>query len=1151
MNLHAQRLISGLVSLVLCSQLAAPHAWAQNTGANNLEALAPSSEVQSFVENLERGQTTNLSLRALDVFGLADQSIEIYNKDQKVTYDLNQMQLDIPITPFTAARIKYDAGQKMLVIEALRGVDASSPKVDTDGVVVARHFIRNLSLQSFAQDKELFQMIDADGKMHVLDKGLIPTQAFRAPLPVIKNVWESKRKFNEIKVGFLTRGSEVPHITEQSIVPKDAAGKMHLSAGDFYIYEKNLYGITELVGVFSRDMTYQSMIRGYKVVAAQAMLLSPDPETLMKVEKAIAILDGSLENMEQRQSEAKTSPQVDAILSSLSTVYTGNLVSRAAGVGALQARQRDQFELSEWERDLAELLKNNPTAKPDEIEKNWSQMLKPQQANPENLAQYSLRDQMKEQRQQMSRGRGLVYLAGVTGIGAAAYFGSRYNIDLQTVQEQLKVVQWAYDKFYPAVLKDANYKWPLIYSMTALAAIWPVAVAHSALIGLAFKQLAKKYEGQLTKKAVYIKDLANNWSPLNNWQRITSFGMRLYAWLILPYWTVAIEHVLQQKSFSPAVNNALNPFGRISADSDLGRKLGLTKTEWYGLSSVANSVFNLSKDLVTRPNEIARSTENYYVDPRQEKQRMNQQIQSHLVSQNKQVNGTALLIATTLLAEKYQADPSTVMQLIEGQFKPQEALKFLDTEEKKKEWVLLTDLIIRDMKNLKNSSIDINEELRANIDKYYKSGKEVLEKLDQSSELKRRLLTFRRTFSKTASQTLVAFMNFAKADHEFLKKVYTNEFVSDQVKKEFTIDHMMVVAVIGLYGERADLSHPEHLAADAKGFLWTSRAHWYDMFTNTFSHFFVAGAQTALVFQKAKAQQANNYDPKADAIYHSKDRTQGFVAATFDWTKEVIFMPWKADLGGIMTKRFFKRFTTITAGLTLMAILRVGIWDQPVDIAIRAWVFNFFAAQWFFGWVWDPVQRGNQMEGERIEEMNEKLKIARRELFKGDENKGREIIKALYAQNNSRVLKLYDLDNMDKSALVEMTVLNPPVYTKANALLSWVTTWGAAIGSTVLAIPLSVILMDEKLISDPRIFYGWIGASMALYAGSYALLGKKPWEFYIAKWNQLAEKYEKPISKAQGFVGRITAPYDRTKAWLNAPLLPKVGNSVSCRSILN
>lgn len=125
-----------------------------------------------------------------------------------------------------------------------------------------------------------------------------------------------------------------------------------------------------------------------------------------------------------------------------------------------------------------------------------------------------------------------------------------------------------------------------------------------------------------------------------------------------------------------------------------------------------------------------------------------------------------------------------------------------------------------------------------------------------------------------------------------------------------------------------------------------------------------------------------------------------------------------------------------------------------------------------------------------MEEANNRLKVARRKINRGDFEEGRAELKALYAKYNPKVLTLFEVDKMTKNELLFLSVDQAPIYTQANKWLSWITTWTAAVGSTVMAIPLSVILMDEKLLNAPETWYKWIPISVAGYLASHFLSAK-------------------------------------------------------------
>jgi hypothetical protein len=1130
----ANMFLRRVLAATLCSLIAFPPqvfaAIGDGVSASNSSQDAENKpqpidpDAASFIDDLENGKIESRSTRDADIFHLTDQVIEIFAKGRAVSYDLNQRQVEIPYVAFTALKIVYDKKNRNLLFEAFRGMD----KEGNNGVLVARQTIRNVDVLSASEDAELFQFVDSKMKMHAIDLGLVATQVFKAPIPIFQNLWEptsaetvpQTANVEGLKSGYLTRGSTPMNLSKAALVPHDQNGQVRLSAGDFYVSyptdPANPNSESFAFAIFSRDTTYSQMARGYKILQWQAALLSDNTAIQAQVEKIAEGLQKELDKQELELIKEKVSPQARLVVSSLNQASLADLRKREASMGKLKGNAFDQFTPQEWLETYAEVSKNlTPETSGKAQEEQWFKFLN--KVNAETIDRekkataQTPKSKLKSLRETLFSGTSLKIIGATLGAAALA---TPYVYDQFEALQQIKVIAWSYENFFPAVLKDAVYRTPLLLSMASLAALWPEAIAFSAVTAKVLNQMADKVKFETTRKAIYIKDLARNWGQLNNWQRITSFGMRLYAWMILPYWRVLIEYIAQQKTFFSAVNNDLNPLQKILADSDIGKKLGLTEDQRIGL----NQVFGAKKAA---------------------KIELNGRIQGALAQENQKLDSMALLIAATLVAERHKVDPALIMMLGKESVHDLDVSKIsmvLDSPQKMQEWQLLTHMLIKQMSETKKGSIIVDQHLNDLIGEYYEAGDAIVRKLEGMSDVRKRLERMRMSFSSQLSNKLKAAANFAVADHEFLKRVYTNEFVSDQVNKEFTIDHLMVIGIVGLYGERADLSHPEHLAADAHGFLWTSRAHWYDMFLNTFSHFFLSGASMALVFQKVKPRVAANYAPIEDYQYETREGAQGLWSATKDWMQ--VTNPIKSDLGGIITKRFVKRFTTLTAGITMMLLLRVGVWNMGIHNALMAWSFNFITAQWFFGWIWDPVQRGNEMEGERLEEALNRLKVARRNINRGDQNQleaGRSDLKAMYAKYNPKVLKLYELEKMSKDELLLLSVDQPPIYTQANKWMSWITTWTAAVGSTVMAIPLSVILMDEKLLNAPETWYKWVSISVAAYVGSYFLQAKYA-EKYVSYYNNLKQKWAaKKKSKASDAVDSTGGAAIRSCEGLFAP----------------
>ncbi len=1111
----ASQTIRILTAILICTVIAFPPSMTAfaapdfppipeepHSGAYPYSGPIPPASVTAFIDDIANGRLGSRPIKDADVFHLTNQELQIFDHEKVRSYNFNQNNVEIPYVPFTGLKIVYDSESKNLMFDAYRGLD----KNGENGILVARQTIHDIDVLASAQDAELFQFVDSKLKLHVIDLGLVALQLFKSPIPVFQNLWEPtaearaqwSAKLPDLKLrsGFLTHGSQPLDLVPAIIAPHDHQGNVRLNAGDFYLsfVPNDAPAGTEgkALAIFARETTYSQMLRGYQTLQWQAALLTTDTTIQNQVEKVIDEVQSELDRQELRLQNEKMSPQARVIIGSLNVSTLKSLENRRQATKSLKANSFDNFTESEWLSTYSEIATALPAETTDKsAEESWFKFIG--KINERTIAADRAFENTPEKEVTVSKLKSIrKALTGGTALKSVAVFltvgavGLPYAYDNFQVLSQIRVIAWSYDVLFPSVLKDAIYRTPLLLSIAALAAIWPAGVGFSAVVGKTLLQMADNLKSETTRKAIYIKDLAKNWGNLNNWQRITSYGMRLYAWMILPYWRVLIEHIAQQKTFFSAVNNGMNPMQKLLADSELGKKLGLTTDQRIGL----NRVFSPKKE-----EDIER----------------NLKMQSAVKEENRKLDSVALLVAATLVAEKHKMDPALLMMLGKESADGLELDKIsalLDTPEMKAEWQMLSHLLVKEMMGLKKQSVVVDENLKGLIEQYYAAAEKIAKKIDAMGSQRRQIERFRMAFSSQMSNKLIAAANFAVQDHEFLKNVYTNEFVSDQVKKEFSVDHLMVVGIVALYGERADLSHPEHLAADVDGFLWTSKAHWYDIFQNTFVHFFIAGAQMALVFQKVRPQVAANYAPIEDYKFESRPREQGLWSATKDWM--AVFNPIKSDLGGIVIKRFAKRFTTMTAGITLMAILRVGIWDQPVEVALMAWSFSFITAQWFFGWIWDPVQRGNQMEGERLEATQDRLKVARRNINRGDLEEGRNELTALYRSYNPQVLKLFDLSKMSKNELLFLSVDQPPVFTMANKWLSWITTWTAAVGSTVLAIPLSVILMDEKLLRTPETWYKWIPISIAFYTASYFLSAKYAtkyrdyWLTMKAKWTKSA-----------------------------------------------
>lgn len=1153
-------------SLASAQQL--PPLSAQNQEVNPLEA---------GISQIENNDLRSQPNQKFDLFRLANQRIEIYNGQATPTiYNLNDYQVELPTLAYTQLKLFYNDQANELIIEATRGADDQGK----NGTLVARQIITNLKLKSWNTDEELVVLFDEEGKLSAIDKNYITEQAFKSPIPVFQNLWKMpaqvSAKLAELKIrtSFLTRGTN-PEILQnanaESVIPVDHEQKPYLNAGDIYLESMDASGKKTTVGVFSREVVYEKIIQDYKILSYMAALTNVQVETFEQVEGILKEIESNETKLKLAEYKEQMNPLFKQVLSQFRKDQIEGLLKRTGAIADASGRLFDPMsDTADWKKDFSQILESaqksqgeSETVKSaEEIEKDWFQYMQKAKVNADLIPKNATR--LQKFTSTIKKALNLKTLGVIFSISSVAYLSLPFLHDAGVIQEQIKAISWFYQNAYPDILKDAVYRVPLLLSTFSLMAIWPVSVALSATAGKAFKQMSAKLGASDNSKfAKTVRDLARQWGDLNNWQRINSLGMRIYAYLIYPYWRVLVDLVLRQKTFFTALENGINPFEKILKDSALGKKLGIENDTRIGL----NPIFAGTQKIDQRSH-------------------INLQLQSALKEQKNQREQMAWTLATAVAAEKYQIDPATLMMMAEEKEISLASLESVfNSPDKKQKWKLLADEINKILADMGTNSI-VSDLTEAEMQDLYSKVSVVANKIMQLGKVQSKLRALNYEFKTRGKKALNALLMIGKSDFKFLKSIFTNEFVSKQVQQEFTIDHAMVVGIVAFYGDRANLAHPDQLAADPNGFLWTSRAHWYDVFLNTFAHFFISGASMALVFQKPKVKLSENYRPKENFVYAVADREQGFMSATYHWIKDVS-NPIKADIGGVMIKRFFKRFTTFTAGLTMSVGLRTVLYSSQLGLAKAfllaksAWLFAFFAAQWFYGWIWDPVQRGNQLESERFAENMEKLKEAQFKLSRGNKTEGLSEMMALYIKENPMDLlaiqrqvlaagpeliptsvkkitaqesiyfgllinlsnalsaknadeiarakstltsylskengqNIEELKQLSAENLLKFSVTNPPIYTSSNKVLSWLTTSIGAVGSTILAIPLSVTLTNNELMADPMYLLKWIGISLSAYGISYVLLSKNMAQKYVNFYQDKVKPFLDKIKPANG-----------------------------------
>ncbi len=1093
-------------------------------------------------------------------FSLGNQSVEINGR----TYSFNDYHVSLPPVSITGLRVVYDEQNKRLVLEGLRGQNDRG----LNGTVVARHFIPDVEVAAMVRDEEILTIVDSKGSLHVVSMDYVAKNIFSSPIPVFKNLWTSSESLEgqKLSVHIATPGLRPPEIQKNSVVPLDEKGNIHIESGDLFVF-KGEGSQRELVGAFSRKVTYEKMIRGFKSLQQMVLQIYPANVEQALARSIVSELEG-LENKSQAEMDPNTMPA--AMRRALLHISNKQMLSIGGSIHQQQSRVGRQFHLlvqNDWEKTFDELEKiARAQSEKLGIEASGNQdsdaAYKKSQIDSfleagdlstiwQNLyRQSTLMPTMKvtkEQKAWVKKAKEISfkYLAPMMVVGAA--FGVPYAYEHFETLRQVQALTWMYENAIPDVVKEGEYRLPLFASTVSLLALWPGSVSISWAMGRGLKALSAAVSKSTSKIAQGIRDVAKQWVPLTNWQRITSFGMRFYGNLIYPAVQTVLNKALRQPTMISAWNQGLNPFKTIAPGSVIGQKIGLKKPTRAGVL-----------------NPFSRG------DDREQVKNTQLQIQAMLAERKLRIENLSLKIATLVVAEKEKVDPATIDMIMRGALDPAKLEEIFKSKDLQREWERTQDTVARYLDGLGEGYFDqdTKEISRDMVAKHYAYAKDIVKKIKEQNKKRRyidHLWHQSRIGLKKSRETL---FNLGVQDSQFLKTIFTNKYVSEQTERGFVSDHLMVVLIMAFIGERADLSDPRNLAANANEALWTNPPHWSDVGSNTYAHFFVAGSKRALVFQSVKPEDSSAYEPVEYLWTDSLNRREGIGRTAYQWVRNVID-PRRSDIGQIALKTFFKRLTTIQAAFVMTLAFRMGLGGQDFGQAMLGWLLFFFAGQWYYAWPWDVIDRGTHLEGERIEEMKMELKKAFATVSQGlrDQNQERSLesiregqtkifelmkrynpkalelltktmstaglnelhdqYKSVFNQasmkNLSQMARLYvaiqsgdeskiqeaaselkealasggnlspEVEKLNASALLQFSLKNSPVFTSAHPSVSWVAVFGlGAVLTTILAIPLSVKSFDPNFLSWGNVGF-WAAVSLAAYWLYNKTLSKNGW----------------------------------------------------------
>jgi hypothetical protein len=490
-------------------------------------------------------------------------------------------------------------------------------------------------------------------------------------------------------------------------------------------------------------------------------------------------------------------------------------------------------------------------------------------------------------------------------------------------------------------------------------------------------------------------------------------------------------------------------------------------------------------------------------------------------------------MAAGAVAEQYGIDMGTLLMLEKNQFPSKENLKaLLENPKAAEEWELLSADIYRQIRTLsltKDVDGDEQVDIEALAEQYRLAQvkAEQLTKLDPTGKL---LKTLRNKAGRGAVAFKHWFINLGRGPFDFLQSIYTNQKVTDQVRREFLSDHLLMVFQTALVGARADLNHPNALAADPNGFLMVRPAHWTDVSMNANIHFFFQGARQALMYQRLKAEDETNYTPRENLQYQTEPKAEAFWPGIARFGRNL--SPDKSDLGGFLIATWKRQFQTLQASFAFPFFSRVlPPASQPAEQAMFATLISWSIQFYYFFAPNLIVNAVSMVTMNEFEGINQELNAARtllgQSLREPNPTKAVQLkldglgkMFAIYEKHNPKLLNELEAKGDDIEAVLQFSVEKPPAATAPNPWVLDLMPWLAGLANVYLATKLSVTLWDPANLNITSLAE-YAATSAFLTAAVYLGLGKKPWDYLnpgptVEKIRDLFK--EKPTSCEQRLV---------------------------------
>ena len=1005
----------------------------------NPEAFAKIKAIIKLAEAIETGKVKEYladnprTVQERDHFLLADQiaeSLEYHIDSEKNeviervrhTSQLNDYGSRPIQTVFKSVRVQYDEQARELIFE---GVSAET--------VLLRQRIPDMDIIGYAHDKEMLLLLDKKKGLLLVDMffaraylGTAPVPFTKIPIPILqvleREAQSSGTKMDTLSLEFINRSVRPPDIMPEYVenIDKNFRENHLFKAGDFMISYTDKKNQKHLVQFLKRKELAAWLGLHYDILDIMTKVVAPH---LMQAED-LQLFTEKMDNVKQTD----PSSMLDHVLSALFTKNALSKLTQAAEGMKVRVSQlkdmssRDTMLYEEWQESFNKISSRLQSQNSVEQKSIGNLLMTKEIAD---LYQSSETEEQKN-----IRAKALRIMANIISSfkpGKIMNFIDNHRVSTAVVGSGVVSAFLFPEKF----ILLANEFMPLInnlshtsgfsaYSVTSIPnlvtmlAFFPSVIILLSFVSIPFlnglkKMVPKNFSiaNKVYHPKGWMEDVIQKWERTTISQRIVGMGLKFVAYTIYPFWNY-FETIVGQPHFFSAISKGLNPIKKIHPDSDIGEMVRINKATRLGTQG-------------WRP----QWRQNGSFDQHRE-------LQNIAETKEQRMKSVAWLMASLAVSEKMQVNPEEI--LIYGSSMNLDKLGEVHNDKVLRgEMFWVMENLLKEIRAL--DEMDIRKEL-AELDpkmvlRYYEKAIQLAGEVRNHTELRKKIRSVfnaKWVYAFRQKMNLRTIAGINKAQHNMLKNI-PSDFVTGRVVTEFATDHAMVALIPLLTTDRAEFSteHLSQMVVNDSNFSWSGKPHLNEVWLNVIAHFFIAGGQTTMTFQKPtsiiaglhKAQEPV-YEPSELHVKKTAAHPQGELTY-YKKQLAVFFSGGKEEnLGQIMWRSYISRFRSIQMTISLMVGMRLLLTTQSIGDAALGYLLYHFAAQWVFGWPWDIIRGGSKRNTDYLTENKEKMENLKLKLSK--------VARGLYI--NEETLKqeyeeaLVEINSLYKTASLRKKLIN-------------------------------------------------------------------------------------------------------------------------------